>query len=175
MGVDDCSKENIPPSSGYQAAECRKSEDHSLGLLERILKSHRGKNSSVCSNNLRFGRPKNYETGATLLWISSAYNYFGYVHVMLSVCVAIFKQIIFSSRFGARFSAPVQAGPEAHPANCTMDVGSFPVVKRLGRGVNHPPSYSAEVKGRVQLYFHSLSGPSVACSRVNCTFALIYV
>jgi hypothetical protein len=29
---------------------------------------------------------------------------------------------------------------------------SFPGVKRPGRGVNHPPSSSAEVKGRVELY-----------------------
>jgi hypothetical protein len=27
---------------------------------------------------------------------------------------------------GARFSAPVQTGPGAYPASCTMDTGSFP-------------------------------------------------
>jgi len=27
---------------------------------------------------------------------------------------------------GARFSAPVQTGPEAHPTSCTMDTGCFP-------------------------------------------------
>jgi hypothetical protein len=37
---------------------------------------------------------------------------------------------------------------------------SFPGVKRPGRGVNHPPPSSAEVKERVQLYLFSLSGPS---------------
>jgi len=30
------------------------------------------------------------------------------------------------SRWGARFSAPVQTDPEAHPASCTMGTGSFP-------------------------------------------------
>ena len=30
---------------------------------------------------------------------------------------------------GARFSAPVQTGPEAHPASCKMGTGSFPGVK----------------------------------------------
>jgi len=35
---------------------------------------------------------------------------------------------------GARFSAPVQTGPEAHPVSCTMGTGSLPVV-RCGRGV----------------------------------------
>ena len=43
------------------------------------------------------------------------------------------------SRWGARFSAPVQTGPEAHPASCTMDTGSFLGVKRPGRGADHPP------------------------------------
>jgi len=38
------------------------------------------------------------------------------------------------SRWGARFSAPVQTGPGAHPASCTMGTGSFPAVKS-GRGV----------------------------------------
>ena len=35
---------------------------------------------------------------------------------------------------GARFSSPVQTGPEAHPPSCTMGTGSFPGVKS-GRGV----------------------------------------
>ena len=33
------------------------------------------------------------------------------------------------SRWGARFSVPVQKGPGAHPASCTMSTGSFPGVK----------------------------------------------
>jgi hypothetical protein len=37
---------------------------------------------------------------------------------------------------------------------------SFPEVKRPGRGVDHPPTSSAEVKERVELYLYSLSGPS---------------
>ena len=50
----------------------------------------------------------------------------------------------------ARFSAPVQTGPGAHPASYTMGTGSFPGVKRPGRGVDHPPTSSAEVKERVE-------------------------
>jgi len=61
---------------------------------------------------------------------------------------------------GARFSAPVQTGPEAHPASYTMDTVYFPGVKRPGRGVDHPPPSSAEVEGRVELYICSPSGPS---------------
>ena len=39
---------------------------------------------------------------------------------------------------GARFSAPVQTGPEAHPASFKMRTGSFPGVK-CGRGVTLTP------------------------------------
>ena len=39
---------------------------------------------------------------------------------------------------GARFSAPVQTGPGAHPASCTIRNGSFPGVKS-GRGVTLSP------------------------------------
>jgi len=42
---------------------------------------------------------------------------------------------------GARFSAPVQTGPEAHPASYTMGTMSLsPGVKRPGRGVDNPPT-----------------------------------
>jgi len=40
---------------------------------------------------------------------------------------------------GARLSAPVQIGPVVHTASYTMGTGSFPWVKRPGRGVDHPP------------------------------------
>jgi hypothetical protein len=50
------------------------------------------------------------------------------------------------SRWGARFFAHVQTGPEAHPTSCTMATRSFPGVKRPGRGADHPPPSSAEVK-----------------------------
>jgi hypothetical protein len=37
---------------------------------------------------------------------------------------------------------------------------SFPRVKRPGRGVDHPPPFSAECKESVEVYLYSLSGPS---------------
>ena len=43
------------------------------------------------------------------------------------------------SRLKARFSSPFQTSPGAHPASYTMGTGSFPGVKRSGRGVDHPP------------------------------------
>jgi hypothetical protein len=42
------------------------------------------------------------------------------------------------SRWGARFSAPVQTGPRAHPPSCKMGTGSFPGVKS-GRAVTLTP------------------------------------
>ena len=60
---------------------------------------------------------------------------------------------------GARFSAPVQTGPRAHPASYTMGTGLFPGVKRPGLGANHPPSFSAKVKERVELYLQSPTMP----------------
>jgi len=41
-----------------------------------------------------------------------------------------------------------------------LGTGSFPGVKRPGRGFDHPPPSSAEVKDRVELYVYSLSVPS---------------
>jgi len=46
----------------------------------------------------------------------------------------------------------------AHPSSITMATGSFPGVKRPGRGVDHPPPSGAEVKERVELYLYSPLG-----------------
>jgi len=61
---------------------------------------------------------------------------------------------------GVRFSASVQTDTVAHLASYTVGTGSFPGVKRLGRGADHPPPCSAEVKERVELYLYSTSGSS---------------
>ena len=58
---------------------------------------------------------------------------------------------------GGEISAPLKTGPAAHPASYTMVTGSFPGVKRPGRGVYHPTPSNAEVKGRVELYLYSSS------------------
>jgi hypothetical protein len=50
------------------------------------------------------------------------------------------------SRWGARFSTPVQNGPGAHPASYTIGRGSFPGVKRPGRGVDHPHHLAPRLK-----------------------------
>jgi hypothetical protein len=56
---------------------------------------------------------------------------------------------------GARFSAPFQTGPGAHPTCCTMGTGSFPGVES-GRGVTLTP-HSLLVprsKNGVELYLY---------------------
>jgi len=58
---------------------------------------------------------------------------------------------------GARFSVAVLTDPGAHPASYTMGTGSFPGVKRPGRGVDYPPQSSPEVK---ELHLYSPSGAS---------------
>ena len=60
---------------------------------------------------------------------------------------------------GGKFSAPLQTGPEAHPASYTMGIASFPGVKRPGRSTDHSPPSSAEIKERAELYLNSPSGP----------------
>jgi hypothetical protein len=70
---------------------------------------------------------------------------------------------------GARFSEPVQTGPETYPASCTMGNVSFPGVKRPGRGVDHPPSSSARVKESRAIPLLNF-GAFVACSRENILF-----
>ena len=76
----------------------------------------------------------------------------------------------------AWFSAPVQTGPGAHPASCTMGTGSFPWIKS-GRGVTltpHPLLVPWSRKGRAIPLLplgavrpvQSLS----ACTRVHFTF-----
>jgi hypothetical protein len=60
---------------------------------------------------------------------------------------------------GARFSAPVQIGPGAHPASYTRGTGTFHGVA-AGACVDHPSPTRTEVEGTVQVYIYSPTGPS---------------
>ena len=60
----------------------------------------------------------------------------------------------------AIFSTPFQTSPGVHLGSYTMGTGSFPGVRRPGRGVEHLPLFNAEVKKRVELYLYFSSGPS---------------
>ena len=81
------------------------------------------------------------------------------------------------SRWEARFSAPVQTGPEAHPASCTMGTGSFTRGKeRPMRNADPSPTSSAVGHERVELNLYSPYGPyglyraSVPVQAVHFTF-----
>jgi len=76
----------------------------------------------------------------------------------------------------ARFSAPVQTGPGAHTASCTMGIVSFPGVKS-GRGVTltpYPLLAPWSRKGRaiplLPLWAVQPVQSLSACTRVHCTF-----
>ena len=80
------------------------------------------------------------------------------------------------SRWGARFSAPVQTGPGDRPASCTMGTGSFPGVK-YGRGVtltSHPLLVPWSWKGiaipLLPLWAVRPVQSLSACTRVTFTF-----
>ena len=66
----------------------------------------------------------------------------------------------FEFQCGMRFSSPVCFGHGSYPASCKWVPGLFLEVKRPGRGVDHPPTSSAEVRKRVELYFYFPSGAS---------------
>ena len=60
----------------------------------------------------------------------------------------------------ARFSTPVQTGPGAHLASCTMGTGSFPGGKeRPGLDADPSPLSSAVGHERVELNLYSPYGP----------------
>jgi len=84
------------------------------------------------------------------------------------------------SRWGARFSAPLQTGPVAHPASCTMGTASFPGV-RSGRGVTlttHPLlvpwSWKSTAIPLLPLWAVRPVQSLSACTRVHFTFIYSY-
>ena len=75
---------------------------------------------------------------------------------------------------GAMFSATAQADSGAHPASYTMGSWSFSGGKAAGALRWPPTPSSVEVKGRVELYLYSTSGPSWPVNfSVNFTFILL--
>jgi len=73
----------------------------------------------------------------------------------------------------ARFSAPVQTSPGAHPISCTMCTGPFLGVKRPGRGFDHPPHLVPRFK---KVYIYTSTHPQffMFCYWVNFTFTFTH-
>jgi hypothetical protein len=78
----------------------------------------------------------------------------------------------------SKFSAPVQTDAAAHPAYYTMGTGSFPGVKRSGRGVDHPPHPAPRLKKQYSYTSTPpppLPGAFVDCSKVKFTLSKVEV
>ena len=77
------------------------------------------------------------------------------------------------SRWGRGFPHPSR--PALRPTQPPIQwvPGLSREVKQPGRGVNHPPPSSAEVKERVEPCLYSLLWAFVACSRMNFNFYLL--
>ena len=53
------------------------------------------------------------------------------------------------------------------PASCTIGTGSFPGLKRPGRGVDQPSHPAPKLKKEKISFLYSSCGPSWPCTRVN--------
>ena len=127
----------------------------------------------VCTTNRPYPNPS---TGGRSRYKFPGLQYVAFAFVLLSTIIICRGRDIsdgiatryglegpgIESRLGGRdFLHLSQTSPGAHSAPYTMGTGSFPGVKRLGRGVDHPPPHiGAEVKERVELYLYSPSGSS---------------
>ena len=72
----------------------------------------------------------------------------------------------------ARFSAPVQTGPVAHPASYTMGTASFLRLKQLKRGVHHLPHLTPRLKSRAIPLLPLWA--CIACSKVKFIHRISY-
>ena len=70
-----------------------------------------------------------------------------FLNVLLGVCVCVeHVAVLPGGGEGARLSAPIQTRSGAHPSSCTMYTGSFPGIKRPGRGFDHIPHRAPKLK-----------------------------
>jgi hypothetical protein len=89
---------------------------------------------------------------------------------MFVMCVLEYGYKLNRKQETKKKKIPMKVRFGAHPASYAMCTGSFPGVKRPGRGVDHSPPSSAEVKERVVLYLYSHSGPSKPVLGADFTF-----
>ena len=86
------------------------------------------------------------------------YPRFSYSHLAPTFTV-VHRNVYYTSQGEIFHTRPDQPwGPPSLLYNGY--IFTFPVVKRPGPGVDHPPTSTAEVKERVELYLYSPSGPS---------------
>jgi len=76
------------------------------------------------------------------------------------------SDLLWAGQFGdwfpvkARICVPIQTGTGTHPAIYTLGTESVLGTRWPGSGNDHPPSSSAKLKERVELYLYFPSGPS---------------
>jgi len=90
-----------------------------------------------------------------------------YLCLILKLCMGRDSSVGTATRYGldGRGNDSWWGGRDfPHPSRpslgLTQGTGSLPGGKRPGRGVEHPPTSSAGLKERVELYLYSPSGPS---------------
>ena len=77
----------------------------------------------------------------------------------------------FRFSIAVSFSAPVQTYPEAHPASCTMGMGSFPGV-RCGRGVTLTPHPLLVPRSKIEYSYTSTLRKDLCGLRKGETYEL---
>jgi len=87
------------------------------------------------------------------------------LNVPCAICVFVWCSFRYSFKFQILNLSPVAFctrpdRPWCPPGLLYNVYRVFRWVKRPGRGVDHPPPPSADIKERVELYLHSPSGPS---------------
>ena len=82
----------------------------------------------------------------TLIWSECSRVLCIWDNSLFSVVLCVIRRSGDQIPVEARFSAPVKTGLGAHPVSSTMGTGSFPGVKRPGRGVDHPPHLAPRLK-----------------------------
>jgi len=78
---------------------------------------------------------------------------------------------MIESRWGSRFSSPLQTGFETHSTSYKMGTASFPAVNRPGHGFDHPPHLASRLK-KDSSCDSTPPWAFVDCSRVTYTFTL---
>jgi hypothetical protein len=151
--------------SGNRQPKTYVKPDAAITVFELLMMG--GVSSETCWAIKKHWNNKFYYTVATCWFFLWDLYYDAWIHIYCRYGLGI------ETRWG-RFSAPVQTGPEAHPASYTMGTWSFPGAKRPERGVDHPPHLAPKSK---EEYSYTSTPPLGlrGLSRVNITFTFTFI
>jgi hypothetical protein len=144
------SRQKAPPKvrTTYHATRCKNHEDchlnTSTSFVRRYFRKHTSHRALTMSELSTYWMHVNYIVGRdSVVSIATRYGLDG----------------PGSNSSGGEIFRTSPDRPWGHPASYSMGTGSFPRLKRPGRGVDHSPLSRTEVKERVELYLYSPSGP----------------